>query len=61
MFLRVAANSLNFANPVLSLFRMTLQIIKNPLLTAIKAHVANVRRMLLKTTAKPLPIPALHF
>jgi hypothetical protein len=59
--LGAATNSLNFAQPVLSLIGMTPQIIINPLLTAIQAHFANVLQAWRKTTAKPRPIVALQF
>ena len=41
--------------PILSLFRVPLQVIIYALLAPIQAHRANVRRVSGKTTGKPLP------
>jgi hypothetical protein len=54
------ANTLNFADPEMSLVRVTLQIVEHPLLAAIQAHLANVRSSPAKTNGKPAPSAALH-
>ena len=48
-------DTLNFAQPELSLLGMTLDIVEQPLLGAVKAHAANLPRQGGKTTANPRP------
>jgi len=46
-----AGDRLNFADPEMSLLRVTSQIVEHPLLRAIKAHGGNVPPAIAKTTA----------
>ena len=51
-----APDTLNLADPEMSLVGVILQIIEHALLTAIEAHAGNVRRTFAKTTAnRPTP------
>jgi hypothetical protein len=51
---------LKLSLPVMSLFRVMLQIIKHPLLAPVQAHARNVQSTPTKTTAKATPMTALH-
>ena len=52
--------TLNLSDPVLSLIRMTLQVVIHALLAPVEAHGVNLRGTALKTTAKPHRTAALQ-